>query len=290
MPHHLQQGDALFGPNTIEPDKSAMAGVALAMYAQQTNDKVAQEMAVHIARVLAKNIRSDDADAKIAPWSFRVNAATGVSYNAKASNTAYPLRLLDLAVEELGAPELRSARDFLRDWIVRFQVYCPEDPEHNLFVGFFEDFIDSAELNRDSWAAMELARYMLERGEQFHPSYLNMSQHLFDYAVRNFGLQRANNVTIMGEQDGDHKPWGGACSKLPMVAALLAQRGGGARLRKEAELALNYMSYFVDLQRGGGCPAALQDGAKPKCGGWQQDAFQDKLVGVIVAMNALSNY
>jgi hypothetical protein len=53
-----------------------------------------------------------------------------------------------------------------------------------------------------------------------------------------------------------------------------------------AELALNYLTYFVDPTDG--CPAALQDNEKPKRGGWQQDAFEDKLVGIIVALKTLA--
>lgn len=65
------------------------------------------------------------------------------------------------------------------------------------------------------------------------------------------------NVTIMGEQDFDHKPWGGACSKLPAVAAMYACVGGPAYYRKMAEIALNWMTYFVDVD---GCPTALNNG------------------------------
>ena len=119
----------------------------------------------------------------------------------------------------------------------------------------------------------------------FHANYLNMSQHLFSFAFDNFGLHRFGNVSIMGEQDGDHKPWGGAASKFPMVASLLAkEEGAPSYFKRMATLALNYLSYFVDVD---GCPASLQDGENPERGGWQQDAFEDKLVGVIVAMKNL---
>ena len=141
------QGDALFGPDTIEPDKSAMAGYALGIYSKTFEDVEARNMSIHIARVLAKNMRLD-AGQHLAPWSFRVNARTGVSYYAKMSNSAYVLRLLDFCVEEFDCDDLVVARDFLRNWIIKYQIYSGPDPESSLFVGFFEDFIDTDEVNR----------------------------------------------------------------------------------------------------------------------------------------------
>ena len=121
-----------------------MAGVALALFANLTNNSLFRNVSLHIASVLAKNIRWE-ADQSLAPFSFRVNFRTGVSFNAKVigfyfrkklenlilqmSNTAYVLRLFDFVLEEFAAGnEIRLARDFLQQWIIKFQVFCPEDP------------------------------------------------------------------------------------------------------------------------------------------------------------------
>lgn len=116
------------------------------------------------------------------------------------SNTAYVLRLFDFVLEHFGAgSDVRAARDFLLQWIIKHQIFCPDDPSGNLFVGFFEDFIDAEEVNRDSWGAMELARYIMERRTLFHPQFLDMALHLFSFAQSHFGLARFGNVSIMGE-------------------------------------------------------------------------------------------
>lgn len=87
------QGDALYGVNTIEPDKSAMAGYALALFGNWTNSAALQNVSLHIASVLAKNIRWD-ADQSLAPFSFRVDCKTGVSFNAKVSRRDMLLLLI----------------------------------------------------------------------------------------------------------------------------------------------------------------------------------------------------
>jgi hypothetical protein len=132
---------------------------------------------------------------------------------------------------------------------------------------------------------MELARYALERGPLFSPQYLQHAIHLYNYAVSNFGAVRVvsknDSLLLMGEQDGDHKPWGGACSKLAAVSAALWNATGNATYANVAVGVLNWMTYYVDTD---GCPASLQDRSPASRGGWQQDAHEDKVHSIVWAL------
>jgi hypothetical protein len=182
-------------------------------------------------------------------------------------------------------------------WIRDFQLPTASplvDGTESLWVNFFEDrtqvgswegirsasYLQAAgtaieplcgvqtnETNRNSWAALELARYLIEaRGIGFDPDWRAHVDALLDYALTLFSEQSGvGNTTLMGEQvrvilndtsvfesatvpavrqqslalvsialidyytqDDDRKPWGGASSKLGAIAALYACAGGPA--------------------------------------------------------------
>jgi len=100
------------------------------------------------------------------------------------------------------------------------------------------------------------------------------------------------NVTTMGEQDDDHKPWGGANTKLIKVAAAFASAleesgnsNSAAYWRNMAERGLAYWTYYVDSD---GCPSALeQAGSEFGRGGWQEDAHTDVVHNIVDALTLL---
>jgi len=226
-----------------------------------------------------------EGDAKHAPWPFRVDSILGTSIYDKNGNMIYILRLLDDLIQ-IGHKEFQEPRDKLWHWILTYQIPSAEDPQSSLWVGFFEDMIDLEEVNRNSWCPLEVAKYLIEKQEAVDPNWKTHVDQLFQFAFKYFSAQRPGNVTIMGEQDNDHKPWGGACSKLVGVAAMYGCSGGPSWYAKMAQLTLNWMTYFIDTD---GCPAGLNDGASPQRGNWQEDAHTDKIHNLVDGIKALSS-
>jgi hypothetical protein len=170
--------------------------------------------------------------------------------------------------------------------MIKFLIPSPVDPAHSLWVGFFEDMVDFEQIDRNSWAPLETAKYLIERKESLDPQWKSHAMQLIAFAIDLFGRSRPGNVTIMGEQDYDHNGWGGANSRLGAVAALFVCAGGPSYFKQMAINNLNWMTYFI---REDGCPAPFADfgSRSADCGGWQQDANTDVLHNMIDAMNAL---
>eukprot|EP01116_Phalansterium_solitarium_P016560 TRINITY_DN3868_c0_g1_i1.p1 TRINITY_DN3868_c0_g1~~TRINITY_DN3868_c0_g1_i1.p1 ORF type:complete len:454 (-),score=74.81 TRINITY_DN3868_c0_g1_i1:152-1480(-) len=282
--------DIEFGLQVLEPDKGGLSGYALLLLYNVTQDQRYLDQAVHNAQVLAKNMRP--ANATHAPWPFRVSSTEGTAHYVKNANSVYPLRLFD-ALIELGHTEFQAARDALWSWIVNFQIPANSDPSSCLWVNFFEDQTDSTESNRLSWAPMEMARYLIEKKDALDPLWFNHTQQLLNFSLSLFGRERPFGVMVMGEQDQDHKPWGGANSKLGSIAAKFACAGGyldnytNDQLWRLANLNLNWITYFRDND---GCPAALEDGVNSTTvarGGWQEDAHTDVVHSLVDALRAI---
>ena len=283
--------DVLFGCHTIEPDKVAIAAYALFRYHQLTGDKVALDVALNSAAVLAA--AQGDGNATHAPWPFRVDAADGAAVNGrKNGDSAFPLRLFS-ALVQAGHEEFRDNLSRLWSWVVDVQlaslnVSNHSSPEYgNQFVNFHEDIEAGDDSNRNSWTALELARFLIESRASGHvPDWRERAVQLVDYSLLLFGHSQVGNTTIMGEQDRDHKAWGGANSKLSAVLLMLACAGE----TRYQQIGLNnamWMAYFVDPSDG--CPAAASFtvNASTERGGWQQDAHTDVVHNLVDALNAM---
>jgi len=239
------------------------------------------------AKVLAANIRPSNATH--APWAFRVNYITGQTFSNKSGNMAMILTLFDLLIEQENKNEFIPVRDQTLKWVLNYQIpsiFASNQPGDNLFVGFFEDKFDPEEVDRDSWCALELARYLiLRRKNSTDPNWLEHVQQLLGWALENYGGTRMGNVTIMGEQDNDKKPFGGANTKLAGVTGLLSCAGGPSYYKIMSQNNLYWHTYFIDTD---GCPADLDDGvcASSDRGGWQEDAHTDVIHNYVDALNS----
>ena len=134
------QTDLLFGVNTIEPDKVALAGYALLLLFNATRDPEFLAYALHHARVLAAT--QTPGNATSAPWPFRVDSVTGARVNGgKSGDTVFALRLFR-SLEGSGYPEFAPAAAALWTWVRDVQLPTA-DPALNAsashFVNFFED-------------------------------------------------------------------------------------------------------------------------------------------------------
>jgi len=275
------QGDEKFGAEVIQPDKGGIVGYSLLLLEEAQPDARYVPLASHIADVLVKNMRTGNA--RRAPWPFRVDARTGKHWGDRNGNMAYILRLLDSLIAR-GLSQYQAPRDALWSWIKTYQIPAPEGRSENHWIQFFEDMAE--EDNRNSWSALEMARYLIERKASLDPNWKPMAETCIQFAMKHFALQQPGGVVLMGEQDSDPRPWGGACSKLGGVAALFYAAGGGAAYREIAYRNLNWVSYFIDSDGG---PAAMCRHDFKK-GSWQEDCHTDVVHNFVDALQAVPEF
>jgi hypothetical protein len=265
-------------PYQVQPDKGAIAAYALVELYDATKDRRYLDFATHVARVLAANM--GNGDATHSPWPFRVDYRTGEPDGLVAANQTFALRLFDRLLAH-GCADLRAPREKLWAWIKNVQIPNAA-ADGKLWVQFFEDY--RLEGNRNSWSALNTARYLLERKQGLDPDWRKDARTLIDFANRTF-TEVHGGVLTCGEQDDDHDPWGGACSTWGGVLALYAKATGSGEFKGLAYQALTYCLYAINDD---GCPrdAPWKSGR----GGWQEDAHTDKIHNYIDAMTAFPEW
>jgi hypothetical protein len=188
-----------------EPDKVAIAAYALFRYHQLTGDKAALDVALHSAAVLAA--AQGDGNSTHAPWPFRINAADGSAVNGyKNGNSAYPLRLFT-ALLQAGFQQFENNLARLWAWVLDVQLQSLNVSNHsshdygNQFVNFHEDIEAGDDANRNSWTALELARFLIEcRASGVVADWSDRVLQLMEYSLHLFSHAAVGNTTIMGEQ------------------------------------------------------------------------------------------
>ena len=188
----------------------------------------------------------------------------------------YILRLFDQLIAH-GYTEFERPRAELWTWIKTIQIPNAQK-EGNLWVQFFEDY-DNNE-NRNSWAALNMARYLVEKRGALDPDWKLDSKSLIDFAVRNFCSVRSGLI-LCGEQDRDRKPWGGAFSTFGGVLAQYSAATGDPEYKGMAWQILTLGLYAIGSD---GAPRASI--LQAVSGGWQEDAHTDKIHNYIDAMEA----
>jgi hypothetical protein len=269
------QGDR---PYEIEPDKGGIAGYALMLLFDATGERKYREQALHNARVLATNQQVGDESRS--PWPFRVDYRSGEARGAVSGNMAYILRLYDAALSH-GYMEFSAPRESLWKWIKRYQIPSAS-ADGALFAQFFEDH--DTLTNRTAWAPLNLARYLLEKGEPFDPEWRADCGALIEF-VRSDFTHVEFGVTVCHEQDEDKEAWGGINSTYGAVLALYAKAIESSTLADEARQALNFTLYSIDEQ---GRPRDLSKSPVP--GGWQEDAHTDVIHNYVDAMRAFPEW
>ena len=263
FPQSENAGSQSDGPFEIEPDKGGIAGYALMMLYRQTGERKYLSQALHNARVLAEHQRTGDA--LRSPWPFRVDYRTGQSRGEISANMIYIVRLYDELIAS-GHHEFDSHRNALWGWIVRFQIPSART-DGKLFAQFFEDHDNPT--NRNAWAPLNLARYILEKRNRVDPQWRNHAAFLIDFVRKNF-THNENGVRVCHEQDEDHDAWGGINSTYAAVLAMFAKATNSDGLAAEAHDALTFTAYSIDED---GRPRDLAKHDAP--GGWQEDAHTD---------------
>ncbi len=269
------QGDK---PYEVEPDKGGIAGYALMVLYEETQAPKYLEQALQNARVLARHIRPGDA-AK-SPWPFRVDYRTGEGRGEVSSNMSYILRLFDALIES-GHDEFREPRAQLWAWIVERQIPSAQG-DGKLWAQFFEDY--ALENNRNAWAPLNLARYLLDEREAIDPDWRAHTDTLMRFVHLNFASVR-DGVVICGEQDDDTNPWGGILANYGGVLSMYAAATGSERYARWARETLSYGLYTTGDN---GCPSDTTRHDTP--GGWQEDAHTDKLHNYMDALAAFPQW
>jgi hypothetical protein len=193
-------------PLEIQPDKGAIAGYALLELYRVTREARYQQAALRIARTLVRHERTGDATHS--PWPFRANYMTGATRNEISGDSAFFLRLFDGLIAE-GFVEFSDPRAKMWDWVKKFQIPSAA-VEGALFVQFFEDHHNDN--NRSAWSPLNLAKYLIERQTAVDPDWQADAKSLIEFVNKTFTHVRFG-VTICGEQDEDHDPWGGINSR-----------------------------------------------------------------------------
>lgn len=278
-PLHEDSGSQADQPYEVEPDKGGIAGYGLMLLYEETNDSRYLQQAVQNARVLSRNMTTGDDTHS--PWPFRVDYRTGNARGPISSDMSYILRLYDKLLAH-GYSEFEQPRAKLWTWIKTIQIPNVAKPNlkdgGSLWVQFFEDY--ALEKNRNSWAPLNLARYLIEQRESLDANWQSDAKLLIDFAISNFGSIRFG-VFVCGEQDDDKDPWGGALSNFGGVVAQYAAASGDLEYKGMAWQALTLALYATDED---GSPRASV--VKNVRGGWQEDAHTDKIHNFIDAMEA----
>jgi hypothetical protein len=265
------QGDQ---PFEVQPDKGAIAGYALVLLHRATGDPRYLDQALRNARALASNMRPGDGTHS--PWPFRVDWRSGAPRGDVSSDMVYVLRLFD-ALAFSGHGEFAPQRESLWTWIRERQLPNLAG-DGLLWVQFFEDHHGTD--NRNAWAPLNLARYLLERRDTLDALWAAHAHDLVEFVNQRFVSVR-HGVAVCGEQDYDRNPWGGALSTYGAVLAMYGAATGSDEYRLVARQALDFALYATDDD---GCPG---EQAQYACrGGWQEDAHTDKLHNYVDAMRA----
>jgi hypothetical protein len=261
-------------PFEIEPDKGGIAGYALELLHEATNERKYLEQALHNARVLTSN--QAPGDALRSPWPFRVDYRSGEGRGPVAGNMTYILRLYDALLAK-GYQEFGAPRASLWTWILRHQIPSAA-ADGALFAQFFEDH--DTPTNRTAWGPLNLARYLLEQRELLHDGWRDAAGTLIEFVRREF-THREFGVLVCHEQDEDHQAWGGINSTYGAVLALYAKAIDSPSLAAEACEALDFTLYSIDPE---GRPRDVA--TKPVPGGWQEDAHTDVIHNYVDALRA----
>ena len=278
FPQPADCGSQADHPYEIEPDKGGIAGYALVLLFDATNERRYLDQALQNARVLARNQATGDATHS--PWPFRADFRTGQGRGPISGNMTYILRLYDALLAH-GYKEFAAPRAALWHWIKTYQIPSAAS-DGSLFAQFFEDH--DTPTNRTAWAPLNLARYLLEKKESLDPEWRNDSNTLIEFVRKNF-THREFGVTVCHEQDEDKDAWGGVNSNYGAVLALYAKAIGSAALASEAQQALNFTLYSIDDQ---GRPRDLFK--SPDLGGWQEDAHTDVIHNYVDALRAFPEW
>lgn len=272
------RGWRMRGEDFVEPHEVGEDGYAyLRLYEMDGNSRYLAA-AIHFAGQLVKN--QQPGDAMHSPWPVRCLArdcrVEGSGMGPYSANVLGPISLFDELIR-LGQGDVAAYRKARADawrWLERYPL------RNNVWVGYFEDVAPSF-ANMNSVIPLELARYVLLHPE-LDPRWRTHARALIGWVLSTprWPKYRVHGALVTTEQgNGDNfccnKP-NQCCdshtARLAAVEALLYARTREGRwrderLREEARLSLNWVSYFQGLPAQAHAPFGNQ--------WWFTDEFTD---------------
>jgi hypothetical protein len=103
---------------------------------------------------------------------------------------------------------------------------------------------------RNAWAPLNLARYLLEKKDALDPAWREHAKALIEFVNKRF-ISMHFGVAVCGEQDYDKNPWGGILANWGGVLAMYTGATGSPEYKLAAWQALTIGMYAVEDD---GCP------------------------------------
>jgi hypothetical protein len=285
-----QSGD---GYGYLEPDKVAEVGMAFLMLYQYGGEQRYLDTALASADALVAR-RQPGSEAE-SPWPFRVDAATGEDVlDPYCAHLAGALRLFsELARLELGDAEAyRAAHDASLAWSLDVP-YVNDD-----WSNYFEDVADTPLQNRNQYAPLELARYLLQ-----HPDVTSdavaKAKDLVDWVVDVFAQDFTNDDGLGGmifepgmqfgaeaisEQELDTAKMGSHTARYASILALYYELTGDLSARERAFRSFNWATYCESED------GIVNVGPNPREGFWFSDGYGDYIRHFMAGLGAIPEW
>jgi hypothetical protein len=238
------------GVGYLEPDKIGELGFAYLQFYEVTLEEKYLEAAVRCADALARNVQPGDESHS--PWPFRVDAKTGKHVReAYTANMIGPIRLFDelLRLKKGDRAAYKKARSLAWTWLMKYPV------QNQVWTQYFEDVLiyDDYKTNRNQYAALETARYLLQHPEM-DPEARAKAKRMLDWVTGFFaadsrtmgGLREKGNqwgAEVLSEQINDMDKMSSHTARYASVRALWYEVTGDEDSKQRAFRSFNWATY-----------------------------------------------
>jgi hypothetical protein len=137
----------------LEPDKSALMGIALLKLSAATNEEKYKTAALQIASTLQQLQRPDGG------WPFRVDPKKGEVKHSYSENALFYVKLYALVAKLTGSAEASAMAQRSLQWLLTNPV------KTNEWTGLYGD-IPTGKKSYDQWVAVETGTYLLDHREE----------------------------------------------------------------------------------------------------------------------------
>lgn len=286
----FESGD---GYGYLEPDKVAEVGLAFLRLYEYGGDARYLDTAIACADALVAQRRAGDGERS--PWPFRVDAATGEDVlEPWGTQISGALRLFsELARIDQGEPAAyRLAHDEVLAWALE-QPFLTNDWQH-----YFEDVAATPVQNRNQYAPLEFARYLLEHPE-VTPDAVAKAKQLIDWVAQVFGADFSNDdgnggtlfepgmqygAEAISEQELDTAKMGSHTARFASLLALYHEKTGDLGARSRAFRSFNWASYCESAD------GIVNVGPNPREGFWFSDGYGDYIRHFMAGLGAVPEW
>ncbi len=282
------------GYGYLEPDKVGEVGFAFLLLYEQTGTQRYLDTALACADALVSHQQPGDDVAS--PWPFRVDAATGQDVrDPYCAQVVGALRLLrELARLGVGDPSAyRKAHDAALDWAMAVPFVNHE------WSNYFEDAVEvPLHTNRNQYAPMELARYLLQYPDVTSDA-AGKAKALIDWVTSVFTQDFTNydgaggflfepgiqfGAEAVSEQELDADKMGSHTARFASVLARYYEATGDASARARAFRSFNWASYCASDD------GLVTVGPNPREGFWFSDGYGDYIRHFMAGLGSIPEW